>query len=124
MTTESSKIETIAIDTASSGANTLVDISARVAAKMSGLSDFVKEKMRVYILSYQLVSAGAVTAKFVSGSTDMTGAMSLITGTPVGMCSGGCEQGKALIVCGVNEDLVLTLGGAVQVSGHIKYLIA
>jgi len=115
--------ETIAISTAST-TNTIVDISARVADKLASNATLVKERLKIYVFSYQLVSAGAVTAQFLSASTPMTGAMSLITGTPVGMCAGGCELQDALIVCAANEDLMLTLSTTTQVSGHINYMIA
>jgi hypothetical protein len=95
------------VDTATSGANTL-------------LTGVANQKFRVY--GYLLVAAGAVTANVKSGSTSLTGAMSLITGTPLSAWSPVAEgQRNPVLETASGDDLVLTLGGAVQVSGHLLY---
>jgi hypothetical protein len=91
--------------------------SGDLVAAPSGAT--VGQKIRV--VGYTLVAAGAVTVKFQSGgSTDLTGAMSLITGTPV-EAWGSAEA--PVLSCGKDEKLNIVLSGAVQVSGHITYEI-
>lgn len=99
------------VDTATSGANAIVTAAAG---------------RRIRVVSYVLVAAGAVTAKWQSASTDLTGAMSLITGTPLPVApfplrhSGGYD---GHLQTAPGEALNLTLGGAVQVSGHLTYVL-
>lgn len=72
----------------------------------------------IRVLAYSIVAAGAVTAKFQSGgATDLTGAMSMITGTP--LAPGESLAGHFQTVAG--EKLNLVLGSSVQVSGHLTY---
>lgn len=95
------------VDTASSGANTIV---AAVTGK------------RIRLVSAGLSAAGAVTVKWVSGSTDLTGAMTLATGTPYTLAAEGVYgEPRGYLETASGEALVLTLGSAVQVSGHIGY---
>jgi hypothetical protein len=100
----SQQLTSLSISAASSGANTAL-------AAVTGY------KIRVH--SYTLVAAGAVTAKFKSatGGNDLTGAMSLITGTPLVVPF----QREGHFETTVSELLNLVLGGAVQVSGHLTY---
>jgi hypothetical protein len=95
------------ISVASSGSNTLV------AA--------VPEK-KIKVLSYTLVCDGAVTVKWQSASTDLSGAMSFSANggisTPVGSPSSGW-----LLETAINEALNLNLGGAVGVRGHLTYFL-
>lgn len=97
----------VSISTASSGDNTLV---AAVTAK------------KIKVLSYLVVSAGAVTVRFFSGAagTALTGAMSLITGTPATIVAP--VSAAHLLETAVNTALVLNLGGNIQVSGHLSYI--
>lgn len=80
---------------------------------------------KIRVLSYLIVSAGSVTAKFQSAaSTDLTGAMSLVVGVPNacdhappvhGMPTGYFETSQG-------EKLNLVLSSGVQVSGHLTYV--
>lgn len=89
------------VDVSASGDNTLV---AAVAGK------------RIRVLSMAVVAAGSVSVTFKSGSTDLTGAMSLSQGVPLESVSGwGAFQTAA------GEALVLNLSGAVQTSGWLTY---
>lgn len=79
---------------------------------------------KIRVTSYKMVAAGAVTAKFQSGATtDLSGAMSLITGNEVGHDLGSDRHGEFVgyFETAVGEKLNLVLGGAVQVSGHLTY---
>jgi hypothetical protein len=79
---------------------------------------------KIRVTSYKLVAAGSVTVKFQSGaSTDLTGAMSLITGAEVGhdLGSDRCGEFVGYFETAVGEKLNLVLGGSVQVSGHLTY---
>ena len=94
------------ISGATSGNNTLVAAVAR-------------HKIRV--ISYTLVAAGAVAVRFESaaGGTALTGVMTLATGTP--LVNGTAREGHFETVAG--ELLNMELGGAVQVSGHLVYVL-
>ena len=84
-----------------------------------------KPGIRYVLENSNLVAAGAVTATWKSGaSTSLSGAESMITGVPHTLPSspdyhGGLPQGWLQTAYG--EALVIALGGAVQVSGHIGY---
>lgn len=73
---------------------------------------------RIYVLSYTLVSAGAVTATFKSATDAITGAMSLATG----VAASNVDNDYGLFRTAEGEALNLTLSGAVQVSGHLAYI--
>lgn len=94
-----------AIDDATSGNNTLV---AAVASK----------KLRV--LSYVLVAAGTVNARFESGAngTALTGQMNLVANT--GVSSGFNPLGH--FETAANTLLNLELSAAVSVDGHLTYV--
>jgi len=94
-----------AIDCASSGDNTIV---AAVAAK------------KIVVTNYLMIAAAAVDATWysASGGTALSGAMSL-------PANGGAAPGPVGHPCMetvAGEALVLNLGGAVQVSGHLTYV--
>lgn len=97
------------IDVSSSGSNTIV-------------SAVTGKKIRV--LAYTIIAAGAVTAKWQSASTDLSGAMSLAA-------NGGAAPSISILAPGnmiglfetaPGEALNLNLGGAVNVAGHMTYI--
>lgn len=105
---------TAQISVASSGDNTVV------AAGAAGTT--------IQVHGYVLVAAGAVTARWAAGTgtgTPLSGAMSLITGVPlvVPYCDLGAGRVTHWITVPAATLLNLSLGGAVQVSGHIIYSI-
>ena len=59
------------------------------------------------------------------GSTALSGVMSLITGVPVAMPFGLALDAYPvpLFQTAAGQALVLNLGGAVQVSGHLTYIL-
>ena len=92
----------VAISGASSGNNTLV-------AAVSDAS--------IRVLAMHLVADAAVTVTIKSASTSLSGAMSfaanggeVLPHSPIGWYEGA-----------KNEALIMTLGGAVQVSGSLVY---
>lgn len=93
------------ISTASAGANTLV---AAVTGK------------RIRVISYALVAAGAVSVNFENGTTDITGVLPLAANS--GLSFPGTESGPAFETS-PGALLGLTLSGAVQVSGHLTYIL-
>lgn len=113
-------IRQIAIDASSSGDNTLVDISSVLSSTSSDLPAYVLEQKRIFVLNYTIVGGGSVNAKFISGSTDITGAMTLGSGTSV---SNSGDEYSPILICAKNEDLILNLSGDVQVSGHLTFMI-
>ena len=104
--TGSSEEQFALISAAGSGDNTVV---AAVTGK------------RMRIIGIHMVAAAAVVARFESaaGGTALTGAMSMIVGVPFTAYNplGLFEQDV------VSELLNLELGGAVQVSGWLTYLL-
>lgn len=93
------------IDTATMGNNVIV---AGVANK------------RIKVTSLVIVVAGAVTTQWLSGATALSGAMSFTTGGGYALAlspSIGLTK-EAYLVTNTGDNLILALGGAVQVSGH------
>ena len=76
---------------------------------------------RIRVLGYLMVAAGAVTVKFQSASTDLTGAMTLATGVPNTAMGGNSLDVIPDVETAHGEALNLTLSGAVQVSGWLLY---
>lgn len=94
------------ISGASSGNNTLI-------AAASGL--------KIRVISLAIVAASAVTVRFQSGAsgTALSGIQSLITGTPYVLPYNPAGHFETA----VNTLLNMSLGGAVQVSGHMTYVL-
>jgi hypothetical protein len=101
-------MQSVPINTATSGDNALITPGANQA---------------VAVLGFLLVGAGAVTAQWMSdtggGAVALTGAMTLATGTPVGITSGNGMDAVQLMKTAPGKALNLKLGGAVQVSGFV-----
>lgn len=95
-------VKSAAINTAGAGQDNLIAASAGKV---------------VTVYAIVLVAAGAVTVKFQDAGTDLTGAMSLITGIPLVLPYSGQPwfQGSPGNAFNIN------LGGAVQVSGWLLY---
>lgn len=75
---------------------------------------------RIRVLGYTLVAAGAVTARWKSGAaTNKSGPMSLGANGGVSVSVG---QGS-LFSCAAGQALVLNLGAAVAVAGHVSYVV-
>ncbi|MBY0523438.1 MAG: hypothetical protein K2R98_08560 [Gemmataceae bacterium] len=101
------------IDIAASGQNQIV---AAVAGK------------KIRVVNYLIVAAGAVTAKFQSkeSPTDLTGAMTMAAGQPIGSAYSTARQFGGYdghFETQTGEGLAISLGGAVQVSGHLNYVL-
>ena len=96
----------LVVSGATSGNNTLL-------AAVSG--------SKIRVLSYVLVAAGSVTARFESaaGGTALTGVMSLIAGVPLVV---NLER-EGHFETAVSALLNMELSGAVQVSGHLTYCL-
>jgi hypothetical protein len=72
------------------------------------------------IRGYNIVAAGAVTATWKNGSTALTGAMTMATGAPNVYI---VDDNDHVFLLSDNTAFVLALGGSVQVSGHVTYVI-
>lgn len=95
------------IDTATSGDNTIVTADAT---------------QRVKVLSYVFVADGTVAVRWKSGAlTNLSGAMALVVNTGVASPIG--TPSSWLMETAVNEALVLNLGAAIGVRGHISYFL-
>jgi hypothetical protein len=74
----------------------------------------------IYLVSYAFVVAAAVTVQFKSASTVRSGAMPFAA-------NGGIERngtpGSPMLWTNANEALIISLGSAVQVSGHYTYCV-
>ena len=97
------------INASASGANAIV---AAVTGK------------RIRVVSYVIVAAGAVTATWQSASTALSGPMSLASSggasASVGILAPGGAYG--LFQTEPGEALNLSLGGTVNVAGHLCYI--
>lgn len=75
---------------------------------------------KIKVVGYTIVAASAVSAKFKSGATDLSGAMSLAA-------NGGVVSNSLtfahLLETAINSALILNLSGAVAVSGHFSYFL-
>lgn len=97
------------IDTASSGDNTIV----------SAVSN-----KRIKVLSYFIVTGGAVDCRWKSGSsTNLSGAMPFVANTGIASGEGDKQSDSPLLYTAIGEALVLNLSDAVQVSGHVSYYL-
>lgn len=98
-------IQYASISASSSGSNTIV----------SGVAN-----KRIYVVSYVLVAASAVTAQWQSstGSANLTGAMPLAANGGVG----GSYNQSGHFKTAIGDSLILNLGSGVQVSGHMSYV--
>jgi hypothetical protein len=94
-----------------------IKISAALAAQ-SALATPSDPSKSIHVIDYMLVAAGAQTAKLQSNNTDLTGAMSMVTGTPL-QATGAATS---LLATAQGETLNLNLSAAVQVSGHLTYV--
>lgn len=95
------------ISAASSGANAIVVASAG---------------NKIKVLSYTIVASAAVTVKWQSASTDLSGAMSIGASGGIATPIGSPGQGW-LLETAVGEALNLNLGSAVGVRGHLSYFL-
>ena len=78
---------------------------------------------RIRVLSYLFSAAALVTVRWDSATTPLSGAMSAAAGTPFSAPQGPISAGGTMGIMQTErgEALNLTLGGAVQVSGHLVY---
>lgn len=93
---------------------------AVISAAASGANEIVGAVAgkRIVVLSYTLIPAGDVTATWKSDSTAISGAMSRTTASVL-----TASHSAGVLQTAVGEALVLTLGGAVQTSGHVTYIL-
>lgn len=71
---------------------------------------------QIRVLAYTLVSAGANTVRWKSGTSNRSGAMTMAAASVI-----AANNEKKVFDCAQNAALVLTLTAAVQVSGHVSY---
>ncbi len=101
---------TFVIDTAVSGNNTIV---AGVTGKI------------IRVTSLVLVCAGTVTVQWFSGATKLSGAMPFVANTGYALSSPpglDANRQNPYLQTLAGDNLILALGGNVQVSGHGTYL--
>jgi hypothetical protein len=71
---------------------------------------------RIRVIAFCIVASGAVNVKFRSGTTDITGPMSLVSGGGVAHAYDG-----GLFETAVNQPLNINLSASQQVGGYIVY---
>lgn len=106
------------------GAGDLAVLYATISTAASGGTDLVAApgaSLRIRVLSYVIVAGGTVNVKFTSGTgpTDITGAMPLVVNAGVAASS----DRYGLFATAANAKLSINLSGAVQVSGHLAYIV-
>jgi len=69
-----------------------------------------------------IVPTGAVSLKFISGSTDKSGTYPLDAKQPITL-ENATQHQDGVITCGRNEAFKINLGGAVQISGFVRYRV-
>lgn len=76
--------------------------------------------LKIKVVNYLLVADGAVTARWKSGSTSISGAMSFAAN---GGAMASATPGSWLIETALGQNLHLNLGGAIGVRGHLCYFL-
>lgn len=81
---------------------------------------------RIRVVSYTLISDAAVTVTWKSGSTEISGPMSLAANGGMAPNSAGLSPAGfvGLFETDFGTDLVIGLSSAVAVGGHISYVLA
>lgn len=98
----------------------LLFLSISTAAAGQTLLVAANATLKIKVVSYVIVASAAVTVKFQSGNTDLTGAMALAAN---GGISAVGQPSAHVLETIVNNALNINLGGAVQVSGHLSYFL-
>lgn len=70
--------------------------------------------------NYFLNTHGCVTLKWKSNSTDLSGPIEASAG---GTMAANSANDPAIFWTGKNQDLILNLSDAIQVSGHLTFFI-
>ena len=98
------------IDTSASGDTTLVTGIAGRCIK---------------VMQYTIVAGGAVTVTFKSGSTALTGGMPFAQNGGAAVAHGPIDRGipHGLFKTAPGADLKINLSDAVQVGGHMAYVV-
>lgn len=101
---------------------------AAISASSSGNTTMVAAvpERRIRVLSYTVVADSAVVVKWKSGSTDISGDMSLAANGGMSPNSSGLSPAGfvGLFETGIGEGLILNLSSAVAVGGHLTYVLA
>ena len=103
---ESNRVRTGVIAAAATGQNLVLSVPAG---------------QRAIILSYVIVAAGAVTAQWESGTTDLSGVMALAANG--GISIAGSREDPVMKTVAPGDDLFLTLGAVFSVAGHFSYIL-
>ena len=81
------------------------------------------EGKKIRVLGFFFVCTGAVTVVFKSATTALTGVMSFGANAVASAQAGRNESEPFLFETVAGEALNVTLGGSVQVSGTINYIL-
>ena len=97
-------------------------MASNVAISMSASGQVIAapgDGKRIKVLGYVVVATTAVTVRFDSGTTPLTGAM------PFGANGGAAPavDGVGWFECAENEALNITLGSGVAIGGHVRYTV-
>jgi len=78
---------------------------------------------RVRVLGYVISAAGAVSVQFKSGSTAISGPMSMVAGSNITTHPSASTEQSEMGVVQTNPDeaFVINLSAAVVVGGHVNY---
>lgn len=80
------------------------------------------EDLKIKVLSYTFVVEGDVAVTWKSGSSIISGEMAYLANSGISTAVGTSYFGW-LIETGIEQDLILTLGSAVGVRGHLSYFL-
>lgn len=100
---------------------------AVVNASASGSNTIVAavSNKRIRVLSYVIIAAGAVTVTWQSASTAISGPMALAANGGAAPAAGQAVPAGLIGQFETNQGdaLVISLGAAVSVAGHITYIV-
>ena len=94
------------------------ELSAPISASSAGSHVVVPQPglfRRIVVLGYTLTSTAAQTFQWRGGAENLSGAMTLSANTGFSSAS--------VMIAPADKDLLLDLGGATTIAGHVHYLI-
>lgn len=96
-------------------------INASTLGSNTVVAGVTNKKIRV--IGYTMSAAGAVAATWKANATNISGPITMATGVPVqGVYGGGTQMAEwGIMETSVGDPLVLSLGSAVQIGGHLVY---
>ena len=99
--------------------------NAVISIATSGDNTVISAPTKGFIVidNINFVPNAAVSVKFISGSTDLSGVYSLTANQGFTQENAFCNPESGVIACGTEEAFKINLSEAVQCSGFIRYRV-